>query len=89
MGEHMVYILQCKDHTFYTGYTSNLQRRLKMHEEGKGAKYTKGRGPFSVLYCASFETKEAAMREEYRIKQLSRSKKQKLITSYIERHETE
>jgi len=43
---HVVYILQCKDDTLYTGYTNDLRKRIAMHEQGKGAKYTRGRGPF-------------------------------------------
>ncbi|MFD1606637.1 GIY-YIG nuclease family protein [Oceanobacillus luteolus] len=78
---HLVYILKCKDDTLYTGYTNNLPHRLKMHEMGKGAKYTRGRGPFKVAYTEEFPTKEEAMRREYQIKQLSRPEKEKLIES--------
>ncbi|MFC2948812.1 GIY-YIG nuclease family protein [Virgibacillus sediminis] len=77
--EHTVYMLKCKDNSLYTGYTNNLKNRLRMHEEGKGAKYTKGRGPFQVVYTDTFTAKEAALREEYRIKQLTRKEKLKLI----------
>lgn len=74
----MVYILKCKDNTLYTGYTNDLNERLKMHESGKGAKYTRGRGPFEIMYVETFLTKQEAMRREYAIKQLSR--KQKKLT---------
>src|SRR5690625_1577766 len=77
--KHIVYMLQCGDSTLYTGYTNDLIHRLKMHQAGKGAKYTRGRGPFQVVYEERFTTKEAAMRREYEIKQLSRSHKLKLI----------
>jgi putative endonuclease len=78
-NEHIVYILKCKDNTLYTGYTNNLPRRLKMHQEGKGAKYTRGRGPFEVVHREDFPTKEAAMRREYEIKRLTRPEKEILI----------
>ena len=77
--EHVVYILRCKDGSLYTGYTNNLECRLNMHETGKGAKYTRGRGPFQVVFVERFLTKEAAMQQEYRIKQLSRNEKKLLI----------
>lgn len=76
---HLVYILKCKDNTLYTGYTNDLAHRLKMHTEGKGAKYTRGRGPFEIVYTEGFITKEEAMRREYEIKKLSRMEKSELI----------
>jgi len=77
--EHIVYILKCKDGTLYTGYTNNFKKRLKLHESGKGAKYTRGRGPFEVMYIERHPTKQKAMQKEYQIKQLSRKQKQQLI----------
>lgn len=77
--EHLVYMLKCKDNTLYTGYTNNLEHRLQMHLSGKGAKYTRGRGPFEVVYTEGFITKEEALRREYQIKQLPRSEKNALI----------
>ncbi|WP_188456164.1 GIY-YIG nuclease family protein [Virgibacillus oceani] len=77
--EHVVYILKCRDNTLYTGYTNDLSKRLSMHEEGKGAKYTRGRGPFEIVFVKSFVTKEEAMQSEYAIKQLSRRQKDQLI----------
>ncbi|MFD2761388.1 GIY-YIG nuclease family protein [Lentibacillus juripiscarius] len=78
-NEHIVYILKCGDDTFYTGYTNDLENRLKMHEDGKGAKYTRGRGPFQVVFVEKFPTKEEALKKEYQVKQLSRKEKVKLI----------
>ncbi|MDZ5782447.1 GIY-YIG nuclease family protein [Marinococcus luteus] len=78
-NKHVVYILQCRDGSLYTGYTNNLQKRLEAHNAGRGAKYTKGRGPVRLVYHQRFPTKREAMREEYRIKQLSRSHKQRLM----------
>ncbi|CQR47499.1 GIY-YIG nuclease superfamily protein [Paraliobacillus sp. PM-2] len=80
--EHVVYILECKDGTLYTGYTNNLFRRLAMHESGKGAKYTRGRGPFLLKYYEAFQTKEEAMKQEYYIKQLKRSEKINRIRAF-------
>lgn len=77
--KHYVYILKCGDESLYTGYTNNLSERLKLHEKGKGAKYTRGRGPFEVVYTESYSTKSAALSREYAIKKLSRLKKLQLI----------
>lgn len=77
--KHLVYILQCNDGTFYTGYTNDLKRRLRMHEAGKGAKYTRGRSPFKVVYTERFSTKAEAMQREYAIKRLRRADKLLLI----------
>ncbi|HSU80594.1 MAG TPA: GIY-YIG nuclease family protein [Candidatus Angelobacter sp.] len=79
MTNHIVYILGCKDGTYYTGYTNNFDKRLKAHEAGKGAKYTRGRGPFQVLHKESYSTKEEAMSREAKIKQLRRADKEQLI----------
>lgn len=76
---HFVYILKCKDNTLYTGYTINVTKRLEVHESGKGAKYTRGRGPFEVVFTESYASKEEALRKEYAIKQLTRQEKKCLI----------
>ncbi|WP_085993753.1 GIY-YIG nuclease family protein [Oceanobacillus senegalensis] len=81
--QHTVYILKCGDDSLYTGYTNDLEHRLEMHREGKGAKYTRGRGPFKVVYIEKFETKEEAMRKEYQIKQLERKGKLLLIRNWL------
>lgn len=73
------YILECKDGTYYTGWTNNLDKRLKDHNEGRGAKYTKARLPVSLIYHEKFQTKEEAMRREYAIKHMTRSEKESLI----------
>ncbi|WP_077329917.1 GIY-YIG nuclease family protein [Virgibacillus siamensis] len=78
-NEHIVYILRCNDNTLYTGYTNDLEHRLEMHREGKGAKYTRGRGPFQVLFVEKFPDKSEALRREYEIKQLTRKGKFQLI----------
>ncbi len=74
-----IYILKCRDGTFYTGYTHNLQQRIAQHNEGKGAKYTRGRGPVTLIYFETYQTKSEAMKREYEIKQLSREQKYELI----------
>ena len=73
------YIVKCKDGTLYTGWTNNLEKRIKDHNDGNGAKYTKARLPVELVYYETFETKEEAMSREYAIKQLSRKEKDELI----------
>jgi putative endonuclease len=75
-----VYIVKCSDNTFYTGYTTDLNKRIETHNKGKGAKYTKSRLPVQLIYNKQFETKSLAMKEEYRIKQLTRKQKLMLIS---------
>ena len=79
MNENYTYILRCADGTYYCGWTNNLDRRLKAHNEGTGAKYTRSRRPVALVYYEAFSTKEEAMRREYEIKQLPRKKKEELI----------
>lgn len=74
-----VYILQCRDGSLYTGITDDLERRLKAHSSGKGAKYTRGRGPLSLRYRENCEDHSAALKRELQIKALSRSEKLELI----------
>ena len=69
------YIVTCSDGTLYCGSTNDLDRRVKAHNEGRGAKYTKAKRPVSLVYYEGFRTKEEAMRREYQIKQLTREKK--------------
>ena len=78
-----VYILLCKDSTFYTGITNDMNRRLLQHEKGNGARYTKGRGPFKVIYKALFNNQSEALKEERRIKQLRKASKIKLTNNYL------
>jgi putative endonuclease len=76
-----IYILKCSDNTLYTGWTNNLEKRLKAHNDKKGAKYTKSRLPVTLEYYETFESKEEAMSREYYIKRLSRQQKVELIHS--------
>lgn len=85
---HYVYLLECADGTLYTGYTTDVERRVQEHNAGDGAKYTRGRAPVELVHVESFPNKPAAMRREYRIKQLSRSEKEALIqnSNVVETH---
>lgn len=76
---HYVYILKCADGSLYTGYTTDIERRVDEHNAGNGAKYTRGRTPVSLAYAESFESRSNAMAREYAIKQLSREEKERLI----------
>ncbi|MFC7043225.1 GIY-YIG nuclease family protein [Halonotius sp. GCM10025705] len=78
-ADHYVYILRCADDSYYTGYTTDPQRRLAEHNAGDGAKYTRGRTPVRCVYLAAFDSKSTAMSREYEIKQLRRSEKEQLI----------
>ena len=78
-----VYMLRCGDGTLYTGVTDNVERRLAAHRSGKGAKYTRGRGPLELVYTQEVPDKSAALRREYQIKSLSRSEKERLITEQL------
>lgn len=81
MKQWCVYILRCKDGTLYTGATDNFPRRLAAHQAGKGAKYTRGRGPLEPVYREDCEDMSAALKREYAIKRLSREKKLVLISA--------
>jgi len=75
---YIVYILICSDNTLYTGITNNLERRLSQHNAGKASKYTRARLPVQLFYSFEVANKSEALKEEYRIKQLSREEKLKL-----------
>lgn len=79
MGGNFTYILRCADGTFYTGWTNDLEKRLKSHNEGTASKYTRARRPVEMVYYEEFETKQAAMQREYALKQLSRAQKAAII----------
>lgn len=78
------YILECKDGTYYTGWTNNLEKRLKDHNEGKGAKYTRAKRPVTLVYYEEFESKEEAMKRECAIKKMKRSEKAALISKKVD-----
>jgi len=78
------YIVECRDGTFYTGWTNHLEERIQCHNEGKGAKYTRSRLPVRLVYYEAFATKQEAMKREYAIKQLDRKDKSALIEKQTE-----
>lgn len=73
------YIVQCKDGTFYTGISTDIERRISQHNSGKGAKYTKQRRPVHLVYSETHPNRSEASKREWVIKQLSRKEKEKLI----------
>ncbi len=81
-----IYILKCGDDTLYTGWTTDLERRLRCHNSGKGAKYTRCRLPVKIVYSEEFEDKSSALKRECEIKKISRDKKLLLIEQYNHIH---
>lgn len=81
------YIVKCSDDTLYTGYTNDIDHRLKMHNEKKGAKYTRSRTPVELVYLEESDSKSQALKREAAIKKLTRQQKKKLIESYHRRAE--
>ena len=73
------YILKCRDGSFYTGWTNDIEKRMQAHNAGKGAKYTKSRRPVKLVYYEEHETKNEAMNREYAIKHMTRQEKERLI----------
>lgn len=76
------YIVKCSDGSLYTGWTNNIEKRMKAHNDGKGAKYTKSRRPVELIYYEAFKTKEEAMSREYAIKRMTRKKKDLLVKEW-------
>ena len=77
-----VYMLRCKDGSLHTGWTNDLEHRLAMHNSGRGAKYTRGRGPLELVYSEELPDKEAALRRECAIKKLRREQKLALLQTW-------
>lgn len=82
-NEHYFYVLSCGDGSLYAGYTNDIERRVRLHNEGKGAKYTRGRGPVKLVYLKPFKMKSDALKAEYAFKQMSRTKKNDFLTSEL------
>lgn len=80
---YYVYIISCIDGSFYTGYTKNIDARLKLHESGKGARYTRMHKPQKIAYLEVLDTRAQAMKREKQIKKLSHQQKLNLIDSGI------
>lgn len=77
--KYYVYIILTINNKLYCGYTDNIEKRYKLHENGKGAKYTRANKPLKIVYRAEFNSKSEAQKEEYRIKHLTRKQKEELI----------
>lgn len=78
-----IYVVECADRSFYTGYTTDIVRRIKMHNAKKGAKYTRARGPVVLVYFEEFETKREATKAESAFKKLTRMQKEQYIFENI------
>ena len=89
MSNHTVYIVRCHDGTLYTGYTVDVTKRLATHNTGQGAKYTRARLPVRLIYTETCATKSEALKREYAIKQLTRTKKEQLIQEGRSSHESD
>ena len=76
---NVCYILRCADGTLYTGWTNDLERRLRTHNTGRGGKYTRARLPVELVYSEEYATREEAMSREWHLKRLSRAEKLRLI----------
>ena len=77
--DNYMYIVECSDQSLYTGWTNDLSRRMKAHNAGRGAKYTKSRRPVKLRYWETFDTKQEAMSREAQVKRLTRAQKLELI----------
>lgn len=80
---HFVYVVRCADGSLYTGYAKDVKARVATHNSGRGAKYTAGRRPVTLVYSQWFKTVGAALRREYAMKQLTRDEKEALIARRI------
>lgn len=78
---YYVYMLRCRDGSLYSGITTDLERRLKVHNSGKGAKYTRSRLPVALAYYEEAEDKSAALKREVELKKLTHPQKEALIRS--------
>lgn len=81
-----VYMLRCKDGTLYTGWTNNLEHRIAQHQQGRGAKYTRGRAPLELVYYEELTDRESALKRECAIKKLTRQEKLRLAGENSEVH---
>jgi len=84
-GKFFVYIVECSDGTYYTGFTPDIERRLKIHNGGKGAKYTRDRRPVKLVWCREYKYFKKAFLEEKRIKKLTRKQKEEMVNGKIKK----
>lgn len=82
---HYVYVLECSDGTLYTGYTTDVGRRIAEHDAGDGAKYTAGRTPVTLRYVEYHDSRSVAQSREYELKSCSREQKERLVASSADR----
>lgn len=80
---HYVYVVECSDGTLYTGYTTDVERRVEEHNAGEGAKYTRGRTPVEVVHVEEYATRSEAMSREAEIKKMSRKEKERLVDGAV------
>ena len=85
-NKHYAYMLLCADNTIYSGYAVNPEKRVIIHNSGKGAKYTRARRPVKLVYYEKFDTKTEALHREIELKKLKRSEKEKLIDEFLRKH---
>ena len=81
MTAHWVYVVRCADGTLYTGYTTDVERRVAEHDAGEGAKYTRGRTPVELVHAEAHPSRSAALAREHEVKALSRAEKERLVAS--------
>lgn len=79
---NVTYMVRCNDGTLYTGWTNDIEKRLEAHNQGQGAKYTRGRAPVELVYLETFDTKQEAMKREAAVKKLPKKDKLRLIAAY-------
>ena len=82
MNPWYLYIVECRDGTFYTGITTDIKKRIDAHNSGRGAKYTRGRGPVKLMHLRRYMDRSAASKAEYKIKKLKRGKKIRIINEF-------
>jgi putative endonuclease len=81
VSDHYVYVLRCGDDSLYTGYTTDVRRRVAEHNAGEGAKYTRGRTPLRLVHVERYDSQSAAMSREYEVKEWDRERKKRLVES--------
>lgn len=83
MNKHYAYMLRCNDNSIYSGYTTDLDRRLEVHNSGKGSKYTRARLPVKLEYFEEFDDKKDALKREREFKKYSHTEKEKMIQNFV------
>ncbi|NQT75268.1 MAG: GIY-YIG nuclease family protein [Candidatus Omnitrophica bacterium] len=81
-GRYYVYIVECRDGTYYTGYTPGIKKRIQLYNAGRGAKYTRDRRPVKLVWCKEYRYYKNALHAERNIKKLTRAQKEELIRIY-------